>query len=133
MKKIMLDTNAYSAFMRGDESVLSALGSADTVYLSIFVIGELLAGFKGGRKENENRTFLEQFKEKPTVKILLGTEDTAEIFASVKAALKKAGTPVPINDIWIASHAMESGAQLVTFDGHFKAIAGIRLLDKSRM
>jgi tRNA(fMet)-specific endonuclease VapC len=131
MKKILLDTNAYSAFMVGDESVLSALGSADTAYLSIFVIGELLTGFKGGQKERSNRLIFEQFKAKPTVKILNATEDTAEIFASIKTALKKAGTPIPINDIWIASHALETGAQLISFDEHFKAIPGLRIFDGS--
>jgi tRNA(fMet)-specific endonuclease VapC len=55
MKKILLDTNAYSAFMHGDQAILSALGSAEIVYLSVFVLGELFAGFIGGKKEHENR------------------------------------------------------------------------------
>ena len=128
MKKILLDTNAYSAYMHGDEAVLSALGSADIVYLSIIVIGELLTGFAGGTKEQENRRQLERFKSKSTVKILNATEDTAEIFAAIKHALKKAGTPIPLNDIWIASHAVETGSVLVSYDGHFKSVAGLRLL-----
>jgi tRNA(fMet)-specific endonuclease VapC len=128
MKKILLDTNAYSAYMHGDETVLSALGSADTVYLSIVVIGELLTGFAGGTKERENRRQLEQFKSKSTVKILNATEETAEIFASIKHALKKSGTPIPLNDVWIASHALETGSVLVSFDSHFKNVTGLRML-----
>jgi tRNA(fMet)-specific endonuclease VapC len=134
MKKILLDTNAYSAFMNGDEDVLSALGAAEVVYLSVFVLGELLTGFAGGRKEQENLRLLEQFKSRSTVKILNATEETSEIFASIKHSLAKAGTPIPINDIWIASHAIETGSLLVTKDGHFKTVPGLRILnlEKSR-
>jgi tRNA(fMet)-specific endonuclease VapC len=129
MRKILLDTNAFSSFMYGNEAILSALGAAEVVYLSIFVLGELLTGFIGGKKEQENRRLLEQFKSGSTVKILNATEDTSEIFASIKHALAKAGTPIPINDIWIASHAIETGSLLVTNDSHFKMVAGLRILN----
>ncbi len=128
MKKILLDTNAYSAYLHGDEGVLSALGSADIVYLSIIVIGELLTGFAGGTRERENKRQLETFKSKSTVKILNATEDTAEIFAAIKHALRKAGTPIPLNDVWIASHAVETGSVLVSFDNHFQNVTGLRIL-----
>ena len=49
----------------------------------------------------------------------------------VKQDLKKAGTPLPINDVWIAAHTLETGSTLVTYDGHFKKIAGIRRWDKA--
>ena len=47
----------------------------------------------------------------------------AEIFTSLKAA----GTPLPINDVWIAAHALETGSVVVTYDTHFKSIPGLRL------
>jgi tRNA(fMet)-specific endonuclease VapC len=129
MKKILLDTNAYTSFRGGDRAILSVLASADVVYLSIFVIGELLAGFAGGKRNSENRAQLDEFKSKSTVKVLAATEETAHIFASIKNNLKQAGTPVPVNDIWIASHALETGAAVVTHDKHFKAIGGLRIVD----
>jgi tRNA(fMet)-specific endonuclease VapC len=129
MKKIIIDTNAFSSLAKGDESVLDELGKAATVYLSIFVLGEILAGFIGGTKEKENRKFLARFKTKPTVKILHATENTSELFARIKNTLKKAGTPIPTNDIWIAAHAIESGAQLITYDSHFKVIHGLQIWD----
>jgi tRNA(fMet)-specific endonuclease VapC len=129
VKKVLLDTNAYSALMNGSENVLAALGGADTVYLSIFVIGELLTGFYGGKRGEENRKMFERFKAGSTVKILHGTEDTSEIFASVKHALANAGTPIPINDIWIASHTLETGAVLLTNDRHFEKVPGLRICD----
>jgi tRNA(fMet)-specific endonuclease VapC len=129
MKKILLDTNAYSAFRGGNRAILSALASAEVVYLSIFVIGELLAGFAGGKRNRENCVQLDEFKSKSTVKVLAATEETATIFASIKNALKQAGNPIPINDIWIAAHALETGAVVVTLDMHFKAIDGLRIVD----
>jgi tRNA(fMet)-specific endonuclease VapC len=132
MKKILLDTNAYSAFMHGDQAILSALGSAEIVYLSVFVLGELFAGFIGGKKEHENRRWLEQFKSKSTVKILNATSDTSEIFATIKHALSKAGTPIPLNDIWIAAHVIETGCSLITYDDHFTKVAGLRMVNLNK-
>ena len=127
MNKILLDTNAYSAYLAGDDRVFDVLTQAGLVYMSIFVLGELYSGFKGGRKEKNNLEILNKFLVKPTVHILDATSETAESFATIKYALKKSGTPLPINDIWIASHAMETGAVVITYDQHFKQIPGLRL------
>jgi len=52
MKAIILDTNAYTRLLAGDENVLDVVASSETLYMSIFVLGELHAGFKGGTKEH---------------------------------------------------------------------------------
>lgn len=130
MKHIVLDTNAYSNLLTGSETVLTALCEAETVYMSIFVLGELYTGFKGGSKELLNGKILESFLMKQSVKILNATRETAEVFAELKTSLQKKGSPIPINDIWIAAHAIESGSVLVTFDKHFTAINGLRLYQK---
>ena len=124
--KIVLDTNAYTRLLTGDEHVLDVIGTAETVYMSIFVLGELYAGFAGGTKERENKDTLNRFLLKPSVKILNASAETAEVFGMVKQDLKKAGTPLPINDVWIAAHTLETGSTLVTFDDHFNKIAGVR-------
>ncbi len=129
MKKIILDTNAYVKFLTGDQNVFHFIAKSSIVYMSIFVLGELYAGFKGGNKEKENKNILERFLNKPSVRILDATSETSEIFGQVKNNLKVAGTPIPINDVWIASHAIETGATILTYDEHFKNIAGIRLWD----
>ena len=127
MKKLMLDTNAYVALRRGDTDILDVLGRAEVVFMSSIVLGELYAGFKGGRKEPENRRELEEFNSRSTVRILHVTQETAEIFGTVKQGLKISGTPIPINDVWLASHATETGAFLVTYDQHFNAVPGLLL------
>jgi tRNA(fMet)-specific endonuclease VapC len=127
MKKVCLDTNAYSALIAGDITILDALGEADEVYLSIFVIGELYYGFTNGSKEKKNREVLNHFLKKPTVKIIHTTMETAEIYGRLKTNLKKKGSPVPINDLWISSHAIETGSFLLTFDSHFQTIPEVLL------
>jgi len=127
VKKIVLDTNAYTRLLAGNEDVLDVVGTAETLYMSIFVLGELYAGFAGGTRERENRETLGRFLLKPTVKTLNATSETADVFGMVKSRLRKAGTPLPINDIWIAAHAIETGATVVTYDTHFERIAGLRL------
>jgi tRNA(fMet)-specific endonuclease VapC len=131
MKKILLDTNAYTRLLTGVEEVLDVVGAAETVYMSVFVLGELYAGFSCGSKERENRETLHDFLLKPTVKILNATSETSEVFGSLKSSLMKAGARIPINDVWIAAHAIETGSVVITFDEHFKKVAGLRRWEMS--
>ena len=130
MKKILLDTNAYTQLLKGNREVLDALARASIVFMSVFVLGELYAGFKGGNKEQENRTQLGDFLQLPTVRIMTATQETSDIFGTIKNQLKKAGTPIPINDIWIAAHTAESGSHLITFDTHFNNIPNVLMWQK---
>jgi tRNA(fMet)-specific endonuclease VapC len=127
MKKILLDTNAYVHFLSGNQDVFDALAKAETVYLSVVVIGELIAGFRGGNRELENRKTLADFCQKPTVVKKDINEETAEIFGELKFIIKQAGTPLPINDVWLAAQAMETGSVVVTYDHHFLKIPGLRV------
>jgi len=124
--KALIDTNCYTALMKGDESVAKFLDDSEIVYLSTIVAGELLAGFKGGSMERQNRLWLKEFVEKggKTVVVKVGME-TAERFAMIKDALKRKGRPIPVNDIWIAAQCMETGAILLSRDAHFDAIEGL--------
>jgi tRNA(fMet)-specific endonuclease VapC len=127
VRRILLDTNAYVRLLVGDSSILDAVAEAQQVNLSVFVMGELLAGFRGGSKFAENRQTLKEFLARPTVALLGASSETAEVFAQIKDVLRKAGTPIPINDVWIAAQAMETGSVLVTYDRHFRHVPGLRL------
>jgi tRNA(fMet)-specific endonuclease VapC len=129
MRKILLDTNAYVRFLRGDEKIMALLAQADRVYLSVFVLGELFAGFRAGSREKINKRILERFILKPTVEVLEATIETADIFGQTMASLRKSGTPIPINDVWIAAHALETGSILATYDTHFAMVPGLRIWD----
>ena len=127
MNRILLDTNAYIRFLAGDVRVLNVLAGAERIYMSVFVLGELSAGFRVGRKGRENKNVLDRFMEKPGVEVLDATRETADVFGLVKHTLKNAGTPIPMNDVWIAAHALETGSVLVTYDAHFQVVPGLRI------
>jgi tRNA(fMet)-specific endonuclease VapC len=57
------------------------------------------------------------------------TLETADRFGRIAAALRRRGTPIPTNDVWIAAHAFESGAELLSFDRHFEQIDGLAWTD----
>jgi predicted nucleic acid-binding protein len=130
VKKILLDTNAYVRFLAGDQKVLDRLAKADRVFMSVFVLGELFAGFRAGAKEKHNKQILERFLLKSSVSVLEATAETAEYFGMIKAAIRKAARPIPVNDVWIAAHVLEAGAVLVTYDSHFFAVPGLRIWDE---
>ena len=124
--KVLLDTNALTALWRGDERILEALGQAERVLLSVIVLGELHAGFRGGSRLVDNRDRLKDFLGKPLVEALEVSSETSEVYGQIKDSLRKAGNPIPINDVWLSAQAIESGAVLVTFDEHFRHVAGLR-------
>jgi predicted nucleic acid-binding protein len=129
--KLLLDTSVYSALMRGHEEVAHRVRSAERVYFSSIVAGELLYGFRHGTRFLQNRTQLETFLASPFVHFLPVTFTTSDRFGLIAADLRKRGAPLPSNDIWIAAHALESGADLVSFDQHFNCIAGLSLIPMS--
>lgn len=130
MRKILLDTNAYVGYLRGDNKVLDYLGQADFVYMSVFVLGELCAGFKAGEQEKKNKQILDRFLIKSTVFLLHASKETAEIFGLIKDSLRRSGHPIPLNDIWIGAHALETGSVLLTYDRQFTVVPGLRLWDE---
>lgn len=127
MRPLALDTNAYTAFKRGDANVLAALRQADTLLVSVTVLGELLAGFAAGNREAVNREELSRFLASPRVRLAPATTATADLYAVVYAALRRKGSPIPSNDLWIAASALEHGAALLSFDAHFGQIDGLHV------
>jgi len=123
--KRLLDTNVYVALKRGHTETANIVRTASAIAFSSIVMGELLFGFRNGNRLTKNMEELEDFITDSRVELLAVSETTADRFGRIAAALRKAGKPIPTNDIWIAAHASESGAELVTFDGHFAAIAGL--------
>ncbi len=60
-------------------------------------------------------------------RVLLDTNAySADWFAHIKQGLRKRGTPIPMNDVWIAASCMEHGAELASLDAHFEAVAGLK-------
>ncbi|MDE0025444.1 MAG: type II toxin-antitoxin system VapC family toxin, partial [Spirochaetaceae bacterium] len=101
--RICLDTNAYSAFKRGDADVIGLVETADEVAIPSIVLGELFAGFRMGSRARRNVAELDEFLHRPGVSVAMVTRDAAERYGMLVSQLKQQGTPLPTNDIWIAA------------------------------
>jgi predicted nucleic acid-binding protein len=123
--RVLIDTSAYSAFMRGNTEVRDILQFADTIYFNPIVLGELKSGFARGRKKRENEELLAQFLESPRVYSVPIDEETSERYAAIRNSLWKSGTPIPTNDIWISATAMQHGLTVVTTDPHYTRVTQI--------
>jgi tRNA(fMet)-specific endonuclease VapC len=122
MSRICLDTSAYSHLMRGDASVISVISSAKWVGIPAIVLGELRTGFLLGGHAEKNEEELGRFLSHPLVRILDVDDAAARFYSEIIVALRRAGTPLPTNDIWIASVAAREGATVITYDEHFRKI-----------
>ena len=121
----LLDTNAYVGMKRNHDRTVQLVRDATEILISVVVVGELLFGFRNGNRFDRNAQELNDFLSDGRVALLPVTHTTADRFGRIAAALRQAGKPIPTNDIWIAAHAFESGGELVTFDRHFEAVAGL--------
>ena len=119
---VALDTCAYSDFMRGNASCVQVVRTATAIYLPLFVVAELRAGFAVGSKGLNNAANLQRFLNSPRVEVLLPDEGTANHYAQLFVYLKKQGTPIPINDLWIASLILQHNLCLCTSDNHYQHI-----------
>lgn len=123
--RVLLDTNAYVALRKGHEQTAREVRAAPGLIISTVVAGELLFGFQNGARPSENLSLWEEFLDSPDVQVEEVTLKTAVHFASISTSLRRQGTPIPTNDIWIAAHSLEFGAKLLSFDAHFAGVANL--------
>jgi len=128
---ILLDSNAYSQLKRGHRAVAELVRKSEAVNLSAVVVGELLYGFRHGHRYEQNLRELHAFLDNPYVAFVPVSLVTADRYSRVAASLRAKGRPIPTNDIWIAAQAMETGAELVSFDRHFENVDGLAWLHLS--
>lgn len=57
--------------------------------------------------------------------VLAILESTTQFYATVRQRLKKQGTPIPENDIWIAALALEYNLPVLSNDLHFDRVQQI--------
>lgn len=131
MSRLCLDTSAYSHFKRGHAGAVAAITSASTVLVPAVVLGELHAGFRAGNSASRNEAELNQFLRQRVVSVIPVDEEIASLYAELVVDLRKAGTPLPSNDIWIGACAVREGASVITFDAHFASMRRVaaRVLD----
>ena len=124
---LVLDTNFYSALTKNDPAARRLLRAAKEVALPHVVIGELLGGFHYGSQFERNLAELKKLLAKPSCRVLLPSLETAQIYGRLYAQLKKRGTMIPTNDIWIAAAVIEYEGTLATYDRDFAAMPELQL------
>jgi tRNA(fMet)-specific endonuclease VapC len=126
--KISLDTSGYSRLAQQPQELVKCVDEAAVVYLSSIMLGELFAGFCLGKREKENRRELADFLELPGVSVVNIDSVIADRYGILVKMLRKQGTPIPTNDIWIAAVALETGSRLISYDTHFECIPGLLVI-----
>lgn len=128
MMKICLDTNAYSAFKRNHQDLVELMEETSEIFLPVVVYGELAAGFYSGSKTKRNFDELHDFLQLPGVSLVPVTQEIADRYGQIVKILALNGTPLPVNDIWVAATVFDTGSHLVTYDKHFQKVHGLSLL-----
>ena len=123
--RIAIDVNRYSDYCRNQVESTRVFQSADVIAMPFVVLAELRAGFLRGTKFRENESGLIRFLSSPRVSVLFADEATTHMYASLHTELARAGTPIPINDLWIASLVLQHDLVLFSRDRHFDRIPHI--------
>ena len=124
--KLVLDTNVYVDFAEGKPAVVDLIATRSTeILLPSVVLGELLYGFMKGNRSQYNEEKLHSFITTLNVSVLDVNQEGARKYAVIFSALMKKGTPIPVNDVWIAACCMNVGGTLLTRDRHFEPIEQI--------
>jgi len=128
MRRIVFDTNILIQYLRDPDAFADALALYDVVTFTPTVLGEFRAGITPTKQGAENLRALDDFLLNPAVEQLPVTSQTSGFYARIFQSLKRQGTPIPTNDIWIAATAMQYGCDLFTADGHFVHIQGLNIV-----
>jgi tRNA(fMet)-specific endonuclease VapC len=126
--RIAIDSNRYDDLITGDATVAAIVETAEAVYLPFIVVGELRAGFAAGKRQAENERLLRRLLLKEGVEVLFADEQTTHHYAQAYAQLRRQGTPIPTNDLWIAALVLQHDLVLCTRDRHFEHLPQIPLI-----
>lgn len=126
--RILIDTNCYSEIDEGATDAIGRIESAREVWVPLIVLAELYSGFELGIQRERNERQLIDFLSRPNVDVLLPDNETARFYARVFQGLRRQGTPIPTNDIWIAALALQHDLVLDTSDKHFIYVPNLSIL-----
>jgi tRNA(fMet)-specific endonuclease VapC len=122
--KFLLDSNIVSAWLKGEKKVADEIDKATVVYIPIIVNGELYYGANYSTQVQKNTNAIKKLSQR--YKVLLVDDAVAIEYGKVKALLRRNGTPIPENDIWIAATAIRNNLTLISRDMHFKVVPGLK-------
>ncbi|MCC7373426.1 MAG: type II toxin-antitoxin system VapC family toxin [Verrucomicrobiales bacterium] len=123
---MMLDTNALSGWAEGDAALLLLLPKDRLWHLPVVVLGEFRFGIQRSREHRKLEAWLRDVEEAcVVVNIDLGTSIQ---YAEIREELRRAGTPIPENDIWIAALCRQHELPIASRDEHLDKVRGLRRL-----
>lgn len=120
---MILDTNALSAWADGDRLIEPLLRSAASIIVPVVALGEFEYGIRQSRHYRRYADWLATNLDSVDVAPL--DREVARAYGVVRLELKKSGTPIPINDTWIAAIALHRRLPIISRDGHFDVVSGI--------
>lgn len=120
---MILDTNALSAWAEGLAAIEAPLRSADRLVIPSVVLGEYYFGIRQSRRRRRYEDWLTRYL--PETEIATITSATADAYADIRLDLKRLGSPIPPNDVWIVSLARQHALEILSNDRHFDLVEGI--------
>jgi predicted nucleic acid-binding protein len=126
--RLLLDTNRYTDFVRGETAAVQTIQAATKIFLPFVSLAELRAGFACGKRARENEATLTRILQRATVSALYADAGTTHHYAAIYLQLRRQGTPIPTNDIWIAALAVQHELVLFSRDPHFQHIPQLALI-----
>ena len=124
---MILDTNGLSAVADGDAELEPILRKAAEIAVPVIVLGEYRYGIQQSRDRQRYEEWLtESIRD---YRVLDVDEETAIAYATLRSELKRAGTPIPSNDVWIAALCRQHSFPLLSRDRHFDVVRGIERID----
>jgi predicted nucleic acid-binding protein len=121
---LILDTNALSAVADNEPAAVRIFSQAVTIELPVIVLGEYRFGIAHSRRRNEYEKWLGELI--AATRVLPVDDETSSQYADIRAELKKAGQPIPSNDLWIAALSRQHRLPLMSQDGHFDAVEDLK-------
>jgi predicted nucleic acid-binding protein len=124
---VIIDTNALSAIVDEQPGIRAALERAVSALIPVIVLGEYGFGIAQSARRSHHQKWLRESL--PAYRILDITQETAEHYAGLRVELKRAGTPIPSNDLWIAALCRQHRLAVLSRDRHFDRVGGLRRLE----
>lgn len=125
--RVLLDTNRLTDVLRGDQTAAAILEESEEVWIPFVALGEIKSGFLHGSRSSENEASLQTFLRLPGVDVVFADRETTEIYARLFVFLRRTGSLIPTNDLWIASLAVQHQLVLLTRDEHFRKLPQVSL------
>jgi len=123
--RLAIDTNRYRDYVTGVNDARGLVRQADEIFVPFVVMAELRSGFREGTRQGQNEDVLSRFLRSSRVEVLFADEATTHFYAELHGELRRAGTPIPTNDLWIAALVVQHGLTLFTRDRHFERVARV--------